>query len=365
MIRSIGLALLITLMVTTLSAQKVQFEKTEHGFGLINKNDPAQHEFVFKNVSDAPVKLASVKASCGCTTPNWTREEIAPGKTGSISVAYNSALVGTFYKSITVMVEGEQTPIMLYIKGEVANPEADDPSNFTMHIGNTAFEKTATNVGNLDSDKSTMVTFRVRNNGPQPIEFVRESQVPGFSVTYDKKSIIPGDVATVIVNVDGKPVKPGLFNQNISIFTNESSENEKVLTVSGYLNKIWTAEELANLPQIEFEKTEFSGDKLLAGEKVTFTYKFKNTGKQDLIIESVKASCGCTASAPKDKVIKPGQSSEIVATFDSAGRSGTQTKTVTVTSNDPDTPNVVLKFSVEVQNDPFHAGSLGPGASSN
>ncbi len=366
MLRVLVLTLGISLFSIGLFAQKISFDKTENDFGLIKKDAPAQHVFSFTNISKAPIKLRSVKASCGCTTPNWTQEEIAPGKTGSITVSYNTSRVGSFYKSVTVEYDSIEKPIMLYIKGDVLTPTADDPSNFTQPMGNVAFEKTSVNVGSLDSDKSTQVTFRVRNNGPMPIAFMSEKAGAMMAVTYDKRQIAPGEVATIFVNVLGqKFTKWGDFAEDLVLTTNEGIDKEKVLNVSGFLNKIWTAEELAMLPNIEFEKTEFSGGKVLAGEKVTYTYKFTNTGKEDLVIESVKASCGCTASAPKDKIVKGGESSEIVATFDSRGRSGLQTKTVTVTSNDPDKPNTILKFSVEVELDPFHATDLGPASGSN
>jgi hypothetical protein len=103
----------------------------------------------------------------------------------------------------------------------------------------------------------------------------------------------------------------------------------------------------------------------LQGEKVQYAFTFINQGKGELQLESVKASCGCTATAPKDKVLAPGQRSEIVATFDSRGRRGVQNKSITVRSNDPDEPTVVLRLKVEVEEDPFHIPSTGPAAGPN
>ncbi|MEL6256745.1 MAG: DUF1573 domain-containing protein, partial [Bacteroidota bacterium] len=101
------------------------------------------------------------------------------------------------------------------------------------------------------------------------------------------------------------------------------------------------------------------------GEKVDVAYKFTNTGKSDLKILSVKASCGCTASAPKDDVIKAGMSSEIIASFNSKGRKGPQSKTITVKTNDPDQPTLVLRLKVEVEQNPFHIEEVGPANGNN
>ena len=87
--------------------------------------------------------------------------------------------------------------------------------------------------------------------------------------------------------------------------------------------------------------------------------------KEDLVLDNVKASCGCTATAPKDKIVKAGQTSEIVATFNSRGRRGQQNKSITVRSNDPDKPAVILRLKVNVEQDPFHQNNLGPATGSN
>ena len=123
-------------------------------------------------------------------------------------------------------------------------------------------------------------------------------------------------------------------------------------------------EDLAKLPNIEFETLEYDAGKVLEGEKVNYAFKFTNSGSDPLELKSVKASCGCTATAPKDMVIAGGATSEIVATFDSRGRKGAQTKTITVRSNDPDQATVILRLKVEVERDPFHVGGFGPSSGS-
>jgi len=68
-----------------------------------------------------------------------------------------------------------------------------------------------------------------------------------------------------------------------------------------------------------------------------------------LIIRKVNSSCGCTAVSPKEKVIRPGQSSSIKAVFSSGTRVGRQNKSITVITNDPKSPNLVLRVTGEVE----------------
>jgi hypothetical protein len=86
------------------------------------------------------------------------------------------------------------------------------------------------------------------------------------------------------------------------------------------------------------------------GDKVTHSFKFKNTGDDTLIIFNVRSSCGCTAALASRDHLAPGEVGEITTTFDSAGRSKKQRKSVNVATNDPETPTFtfVLEGHIKV-----------------
>ncbi len=87
------------------------------------------------------------------------------------------------------------------------------------------------------------------------------------------------------------------------------------------------------LPVLTFGTELHDFGKITQGEKVSYSFKFKNTGKKDLIIASAVGSCGCTVAQPPKKPVAPGSDGAIDVTFDSAGKSGHVTKLVTVISN--------------------------------
>jgi hypothetical protein len=98
---------------------------------------------------------------------------------------------------------------------------------------------------------------------------------------------------------------------------------------------------------IEFTKTEHDFGRLVHGEKVSFIYKFTNTGESDLILSKVSASCGCTASKYTKEPVKPGKEGKVEVTFDSNGQKGMVNKTVTVISNtQPQSTTLRLKAQV-------------------
>ena len=107
----------------TLSSEaqaKISLEKKSHDFGSIEEGVQATVTFTFKNTGNAPLILNSVKASCGCTTPKWTKEPIAPGSEGQVTAIYNSkGRPGNFTKTITIKHNGEGGTEFLTIKHHI------------------------------------------------------------------------------------------------------------------------------------------------------------------------------------------------------------------------------------------------------
>jgi hypothetical protein len=110
------------------------------------------------------------------------------------------------------------------------------------------------------------------------------------------------------------------------------------------------------LPVLIFEKLEHDFGTITEGQKVTYTYKFKNTGSAPLIIQNAQPSCGCTAPDWSREPIPVGGSGFVKAEFDSKGKPGMQNKSITVTSNTfPKTTQLKFKANVTAL-----AGANGP-----
>ena len=122
-----------------------------------------------------------------------------------------------------------------------------------------------------------------------------------------------------------------------AVVTTESS-NERAVVATG------------SEAVMSFEDDKYDFGKITQGEKVAYSYKFKNVGKSPLIILNATATCGCTVpEVPKDP-IKPGDEGEIKVVFDSNGKSGMQDKVITVTSNaQPSTASLHLTGEIKEQ----------------
>ncbi|OFX22269.1 MAG: hypothetical protein A2033_07275 [Bacteroidetes bacterium GWA2_31_9] len=131
---------------------------------------------------------------------------------------------------------------------------------------------------------------------------------------------------------------------------NKSSSNistdliQNPVTSDGNTNK-------SGLPEIKFQKLEHDFGAIIDGEKVSYTFKFENTGGSDLVITSAKGSCGCTVPKFSKEPIPAGKSGEIEIIFDSSGKSGVQHKTVTVLANtQPNTTTLTVTAEIITPN---------------
>ena len=114
------------------SKAKVVFAELSHNFGNVIEGQVARYDFKFTNTGTEPLVLTNVQASCGCTSPKWPREAIAPGATAVVTAEYNSAgREGNFTKNIFVYTNGGD--VTLTITGVVVK-EAEKPKSVI--IGN-------------------------------------------------------------------------------------------------------------------------------------------------------------------------------------------------------------------------------------
>jgi hypothetical protein len=123
------------------------------------------------------------------------------------------------------------------------------------------------------------------------------------------------------------------------------------LAVSPTPNAAEPAAPVGPTTSIQFTETEFNFGKVKAGEKVRHEYTFKNTGKEPLIISNAKGSCGCTVPQWPKEPVPVGGEGKIMVEFDSKGKSGNQTKQVTITAN-TDPPQSIIYIKGEVTPDP-------------
>jgi hypothetical protein len=121
-------------MPETKTDETLDLKESEYDFNKIPQSKPVYHYFEIVNKGTTPLTLDNVTATCGCTTPEWSKEPIAPGQTSKIKVGYNAAAEGPFEKFITITYNGNFTK-QIKIKGNVWKaPVGAAPANASVQF---------------------------------------------------------------------------------------------------------------------------------------------------------------------------------------------------------------------------------------
>lgn len=230
-----GFALVALLASGAAWAQpRLAFDAPRHDFGTFDEGETVTHVFAFTNEGDQPLVIANVTAACGCTTPDWTTEPVAPGRSGQITVAYDSeGRPGPFEKTVRVDAEAGGA-VTLRIVGNVTSVFV--ARGVTM--GGLTFATDHLEVGDHPASERLQAVFRFQNTGDRPvrIESVRLGAETGEAV-FPTRPVFPGDVAAVLVNVEDPSGLGASFEVPVSVITDDQVQPEKSLRISGSLGR--------------------------------------------------------------------------------------------------------------------------------
>lgn len=135
----------------------------------------------------------------------------------------------------------------------------------------------------------------------------------------------------------------------LGLFSCETKENKLSTDLVNNPSSAENPKNINKVPAIAFENTEHDFGKILQGEQVSYTFKFKNVGNAPLIISSIEKTCGCTTPEFSKQPIKPGESGKIVVTYDSKGHKGFQNKRLIVKANTNPSESI-LRIKAQVEN---------------
>ena len=334
-------------------AKPLQFKEEIFDFGSIKEHGgPVMHEFTFLNNSSRHIKIVNVQASCGCTTPDWSKEPVAPGKTGFIQASFNPVgRPGYFNKQLTVTTDFDSNPILLQIKGQVAVEGETEKIQFQSANGSWKLKTGSFNMGKVFiKDEFTVRDFQILNGGSKPVTFSGKAVGPSYiKIDVQPKTLAPGEKGNIKVSYNGKMKGVyGFQSDNIEVFTDDESVPTKSFSIYATLEDEFPqlkAEDLAKAPQLRVQYSTLDFGRLRPNTASVREIQFYNTGKKDLDIKSLQGNCSCvTASATKTK-IRPGESSSIKISLNPQDRKGSLQKSLTIYSNDPQNPVQRITFS--------------------
>jgi len=352
------LSVIFFVAVTSLFAQnaKFAFEEETFDFGSIKEeNGPVSYKFVFTNTGDAPLIIQGVRASCGCTTPAWTKEPVPPGEKGFVTAKYNPKnRPGSFRKSLTITSNAAPASKVIYIKGMVETKPRTAADMYRFKVGDLRFRYQTMNMGKVTTEKPLTRSFDLYNDGEKEITFTDKIQKPDHvSISFQPNVLAPKTKGKLIVTYNGKLKNDyGYVSDPVKIYTDEAKDAEKSLRVIATIEEYFapmTTEQLSQAPKLKFEEMTHDFGNMKKNTTASTEFVFTNTGKSPLNIRAMKPNCGCTISKLEKFDFAPGESGAVKVDFDSTGRRGTQQKSIVIFSNDPSAPTqrLIIKARVE------------------
>jgi len=333
---------------------KITFEKTEYNFGSFLEASGVQTTtFKFKNTGNAPLILNNVKASCGCTTPKWTRDPIAPNGNGEITVSYDPKnRPGAFTKTVTVGSNAENSSVILTISGQVEQKEKTLAEKYPREIGSLRAETNHISFAQLKQNAIETKDLELINDTDKPVKVELQTVPSHLTVKVTPETIPAKGKGVMSVTYNAKLADTyGFASHRIYLSLDGSKDYKNSVGVSATIEEDFsqlTPVQLANAPAAQFNVLDVDFGDMKQGDKKEYTFNLTNSGKSDLQIRNVRSSCGCTAVAPSKKVVAPGETVPIKVTFDSRGKRGRQSKSITVITNDPKNPTSTLHISSNV-----------------
>jgi len=351
------LAILICLSFSTqaqTAKSRMTFEKVQHNFGTFKEELGVQTvAFNFKNEGTVPLILNNVQASCGCTTPEWTREPVAPGAKGIIKVSYDPRnRPGVFNKTIRVTSNAENPDVVLTILGEVTPKARTIEEDYPNEIGPLRAKTNHVAFNSIKEKQIKKDSVEIVNNSDQPIQLSFKTPPPHLSAVFKPAKLGAKQKGYIVVTFDANKIQAyGFVMHRIYLNIDGQDDYRNSIAVSTTLEEDFSQlspAELAAAPVVTYDSDSFDFGDIKPGTRVEHTFNLKNTGKRDLLIRDVKSSCGCTAVSPSKNLVASNESVPLKVVFDSTGKSGRQSKTITVITNDPKNPTTILRISSNI-----------------
>lgn len=354
---------------------KVEIDHTVHDFGDVYISaGPVSCSFKVKNISSTPVTIFSVVSSCGCTDVKWTRDELAPGKEGTISATYsNDEGAYPFDKTLTAYVSDCKKPIVLHLRGVSREKAKPLKETYPVRIGDLAFKTTDIKAGNLSQGEQKSGQVMVANVGTKPIKVSFKNVSEGLTIKVTPSTIPANSTATLsfVVNsdrehwgkcyyyatplVDGKEFrttgKPAPKESVLGGEALRSTENPEIGVGSTKIGiwaftkenfSGWTKDQKKNGASPVFESTNSHFGHLKSGKTCTATFTYTNKGKSDFTIYKADSE-HAGVKVKKIEGAAPGKTGKLEFTVDTKSiEKGEVTLLVNLTTNSPTRPLITL-----------------------
>lgn len=345
-------------MVAMSQKAVISFEEKSHDFGKVNEEDgKVTHVFDFVNRGNSPLVVNRVQASCGCTTPIWTKEPIEPGKKGSVTVTYNpQGRPGVFTKTITVYSNATDEQFVLNIYGEVIPKPNNDNGGYPLNIGGLLLKSKIVQMNNVDKGKTQTRVLEIQNGAKAPLKPIFENLPAYITYSVSPETLEPGKEGKITFSFNSKSCTQwGPVSDEVYIILNGAkkySEENKLTIVSNVIEDFgkMTLDQKRKAPIMEVPIRAINLSTVKQGAKRVGKFKVNNKGQSSLEIRRIINNYKELTIRPQKMSVVGGRSAEIIVDLNTKNLTeGDYKKSFTVQTNDPVNSFIILEVNWKVQ----------------
>lgn len=340
-----------------LSAQPViQFSRTTHDFGTIQEADgKATTIYEFTNTGNAPLVITQVSASCGCTSPEWTKTPIEPGQKGAITATYNPAgRPGKFRKTITVSSNASVPTTRLVIAGEVIAKPAQ--LSYPIQMGHLSLSSKTAQFGNMFKGEEKVVTIECANNTGKPITVAILPNDSFIETTVMPSTIEAGKTAQIHILFNTKVCKQwGAVATSVLVSVNGSkinSDNYKInvrATVAEDFSKLTTSER-QKAPIVELSTQTVALGTIKSNTQISQKVEVTNSGQNPLEIRRIVNNSTEVKAVATKSTISGNKKGEIKIDIDTKDLPiGNYRRSLSIITNDPEKSQLPITISWTIE----------------
>ncbi len=337
-----------------MAGARIEWRSLRHDFGAFNESTgPATATFVYYNTGDEPLVITGARANCGCTTPRYSADVLAPGDSATLSVTYDPAgRPGRFEKKVYVDTNTEPRRSTLSINGVVIGAPASLSARYPVEVGPLRMNRSTFLLGSMERGHVKSVFESLYNASADTLRPVVTDVPSWLEATVVPAAAGPGEQTSInlFVHTDRIPqwdvvtdtvtVRPGKDSA-------ESIRVPVVVTVREDFSRL-TDKERANAPIVRLDKTRL--DPVTVGpDGATAKLTIHNDGRSALRIRRLYTRTpGVTVSVKDDATVKAGKSLTVNVHIPASALGDAKAAAVVMSlvTNDPASPRTSITIPV-------------------
>ncbi len=339
------------------TGQQMAFDRKAWDFGTIREADgPVSYTFRFTNKGKTPLVIERVEVNCGCTTTDFSREPVMPGKTGRLSVTFDPAhRPGPFNKTIVVTANNRSLQVKLAVTGTVQERVKTIGELYPVDLGGgVRIDTRAAYFRSVAQGDVKSMVVRMVNTSPDARTIGVQADPAYPQLTVNAPATICAGCKrdlTVTFDLTGKKAAYGVFSSNIEITVNGKQAPTPISAVAYGVDDFGTNPDVDQAPRARFDRQYHDFADIKPDTKpLPATFTLTDTGAATLIVRHVKCGNGLTTDLRAGTAIGAGKSVKFTVTLDpSQFAAGPANQSIVIIVNDPLRPVREVRIAAEIR----------------